>query len=412
MILSSSPDLVFAKELISGPQERVETMPSSATGLHRLPPGVEILRTEADLDVLEPHWDRLVTESATRTPFLRWDWVRLWWDCFGGQYRLALVVVRDGFGVPEAIAPLVIGYSAAGARRYLRQLCWLGGVGEVEGEVMDFLVPAGRERELTPLLCEGIRLLAPEWQAVRLNKIPAESPNFPILLESLRAYATGAGVVNTHASRFTLLPGDWETLAARHSGRWRRNLRRRWDTLVARHGAREGLAGETLEAGAALDALASLHCGRWCEGESTFVKDRAWEFHRRLGLHWIAEGRALLPYLEAAGRMMAGCYGFVEGGRFYHYQLGWDARYAELSPGNLAVKNTVLHCLRRGLSCYDMLSGDYRYKLEWCPEGRDLMDVEGYSPFSPAAVCFRGLRSLKRLVSPPASGVADAAVVD
>lgn len=366
---------------------------------------MEIVRDEAGFAALEPHWDALVEASATCSPFLRWDWARLWWECFGADYRLALVVARDAFGVPEAIAPLVLGYSTDGVRRYLRQLCWLGGVGLVEGEVLDFLVPAGREPELAPLLCQGIRALASEWQGVRLNKIPAESPNFPILLDSLRSYAMGAGVVNIHAGWFTPLPEDWESVAARHSSRWQRNLRNRWQTLTHEHDAETGLAGLTMKPGAAMDELASLHCGRWNAGESSFVKGRAWQFHRRLAVRWLAAGKAILPYLAVQGRMISGCYGFIEGDRFFHYQLGWDTRYADLSPGNLAVKNTVLHCQRLGLCYYDMLSGDYHYKTEWCPAGRDLVDVEAYSPSSPAAVCFRSLRSLKRMVcQPPKNG--------
>ncbi len=331
---------------------------------------------------------------------MRWDWARLWWECFGAEYKLVLIVVRNAFGVVEAIAPLVIGYSADGARKYLRQLCWLGGVGLVAGEVMDFLVPAGREAELTPLLCQGIQALAPEWQALWLDKLPTDSPNAVLLLGSLGAYTAGTGVVNAHASRFTNLPATWEALAAQRSGRWRRNLRKRWDSLFQMPGTSTGLAGETLEAGAAIDALAGLHCGRWRDGASTFVKDRSWEFHRRLAVRWIAEGRALLPYLSLEGRMIAGCYGFIEGGCFYLYQLGWDAHYTTLSLGNLAVKNTIQHSIDRGLNRFDMLSGDYRYKFDWCPQGRELLDIEAYSPTSPTAACFRGLRSIKRLVCP------------
>ncbi len=404
--LTSIPNPVFAKELLGWPDRPLPPLEHLDKPLNGLAARVELVRDETGFAALEPHWDRLLEESASRSPFLRWDWARFWWQHFGEDYRLVLVVVRDVYGVPEAIAPLVIGHSVTGARRYLRQLCWIGGVGAVEGEVMDLLVPAGREAELTPLLCEGIRWLSPEWQAVRLNKLPAESPNFPILLNSLRSYAAGAGVVSTHASRFASLPSDWPGLAAQRSGRWRRNLRKRWDAFTGDHGGVAGLAGETMPAAAAVDALAALHCGRWCDGGSTFVKDRAWEFHRSLALRWLAEGRALLPFLSVQGQMVAGCYGFVEGDRFYHYQLGWDARYAELSPGNLAIMNTVQHCMRLGLRCYDMLSGDYRYKLEWCPGGRDLADIEAYSPFSPTAACFRGLRSIKRFVCQPSRGEA------
>jgi len=396
--LSTSPNLVFSKELVFGGEKVLPGPDWFAWEGNRLPPQVEIVRTERGFAALEPQWDALVAGSFTRSPFLRWDWVRLWWETFREDYELAIVVVKNAFGTPEGIAPLVLGRSTNGARRYLRQLCWLGGVGEVEGEVMDFLVPEGRERELTPLLCEGIRQLAPHWQGVRLNKIPEASPNLPVLLDCLKGFSAGSGVVNAHTSWCTSLPEDWDHYAARHSGRWRRNLRKRWEVLVAEHGAEKGLAGQTMPAGAAMEQLGRLHCGRWCGGASTFVRDRAWAFHQRLAEKWIPQGQAILPYLAIDGRMVAGCYGFLEGDRFYHYQLGWDCQYADLSLGNLAVKTCLEHCLGLGAKHYDMLSGEYRYKSEWCPQERKLIDVEGYSPFSPTAACFLGLRSIKRLI--------------
>jgi CelD/BcsL family acetyltransferase involved in cellulose biosynthesis len=117
-----------------------------------------------------------------------------------------------------------------------------------------------------------------------------------------------------------------------------------------------------------------------------------------------------MPMLALNGKMVAGCYGFFEGDHFYHYQIGWDCQYAAFSMGNLAVKNCVELCLERGVRDYEMLSGEYRYKSEWCPESRRLIDVEGYAQGSPAAACFVGLRSLKRMIRPQVGLVSEADV--
>ena len=109
---------------------------------------LEILREESAFLALEPWWDRLLEQSATPTPFMRWDWVRLWWQVFGHGYELAMAVVYDEQKVPQAIAPLMLGHDSPGPRRHLRHLGFLGGLGPVRGERMDFLVPAGREARL------------------------------------------------------------------------------------------------------------------------------------------------------------------------------------------------------------------------------------------------------------------------
>jgi CelD/BcsL family acetyltransferase involved in cellulose biosynthesis len=400
-------DLSLAKHMMAAEEAAWEV--NGALDLHHpdWPGKLEIVRTEAGFEALKGVWDDLLERSETRTPFLRWDWVRLWWELYGHDFELALVVAKDGFGVVEAIAPWVIGRSSSGARRYLKQLCWLGGVGDVEGEVMDFLVPAGREKDLTRRLCQGLRLLGASWQGVRLNKIPEGSPNLPILMEEMKGCTVFTGVVNIHDSRRTDLSGDWEGYAARHSGRWRRNLRKRWDAMLGMDGMERLRAGVDLSATEAMSQMGALHENRWAGHGSTFRQDRAWEFHRRLAEKWIPSGRAEMPMLAIGGRMVAGCYGFFEGAHFYHYQIGWDRQYASLSLGNLAVKNCVEFCLERGVKEYEMLSGEYRYKSEWCPEARRLIDVEGYAVGSPAAACFVGLRSLKRMIRPPVGAVCE-----
>lgn len=406
----ASTDFTLAKRVLAG-EEAVWASDGAAHLHHPDWPGkLEIVRTLAGFEALQSVWDELVEASSTRSVFLRWDWVRLWWEIFGEDFELRLIVAKNGFGVVEGIAPLVIGRSSSGARRYLRQLCWLGGVGEVEGEVMDFLVPSGREADLTPRLCQGLKLLGAEWQGVRLNKIPGDSPNLPILMEELKAFTVFTGVVNVHDSRCTMLPEDWEGYAARHSGRWRRNLRKRWDALMQEHGAKPHQAAVDWPVADAMAQLGVLHEERWRDAGSTFRQDRAWEFHQRLAETWIPSGRAVLTLLTVGGRVIAGCYGFLEGDRFYHYQIGWDRQYADLSLGNLAVKQCVLFCLERGVKHYEMLSGEYRYKSEWCPEARSLIDVEGYASSSPAAACFVGLRSLKRMLLPVAVQAAGADV--
>src|SRR5438094_3478787 len=54
---------------------------------------------------LAPVWDHLVERAGIDHPFLRHDWVRIWWDCFGTGRELGIFV---GKAEEEAcpIAPL------------------------------------------------------------------------------------------------------------------------------------------------------------------------------------------------------------------------------------------------------------------------------------------------------------------
>ena len=245
---------------------------------------LEIIRNEQDLRALQPFWDPLLESSATPAPFLRWDWVDLWWAECAADHELAVGVVRDSADIPLAIAPLVIG-RGSGARRHLRQLSFLNGIGSLQGERMDFMVPKEREAELTPVLCGLFQRLQTEWDVVRLNKVPAESPNYPILLQHLRAACRGAGVLNRAECRFLPLPKSWNDFETKQSGNWRRKMRKRWDTMMAEPGARLLQAGQDATSEVLMEEFLRLHALHWPAEVSSFLTESSQRLHRRLAQH-------------------------------------------------------------------------------------------------------------------------------
>jgi|GEM_PF-1809843 len=146
---------------------------------------LDIIRDQDGFYALEPFWDTLVDQMAIRSPFVRWDWMRLWWEECGAGAQLALAVLRDVEGIPQAIAPLMLARENDRARRHLVTLAFLGGFGPAHGERLDFIVPAGHEDELTPQLCRVFTLLRDECDLVRLSFLPQESPNTPHIFAAL-----------------------------------------------------------------------------------------------------------------------------------------------------------------------------------------------------------------------------------
>jgi len=359
---------------------------------------LDIIRDEAGFAALEPHWDALLEQSATPTPFMRWDWVRLWWEEFHSDYKLALAVVRDDDGVPQAIAPLMIGPEKEGMRRFMRHLGFLAGLGEAKGERMDFLVPAGREEALTPLLCRSFHELSGCWDAVRLNKLPEESPNHPFIVQALREYSVGMGVVTRTECACMILESNWSAYEPKLPGKRRRELRRRWELLMMEPGSRK-MQATADDAGRRMDDFAALHALHFPKGVSSFLKPRAWRFHRRLGVLWLAGGRAMLPFIESSGTMVGSIYGFVERREFLFFQIGWHPDYSRHSMGHLSVRWAADCCMQRGLKLFDMLPGSHRYKADWTQTTRHVLDLEGYQPESLLAIAFRTLRGLKRLLA-------------
>jgi CelD/BcsL family acetyltransferase involved in cellulose biosynthesis len=357
---------------------------------------LDLVRDEAGFYALEPCWDALVDQMATRSPFVRWDWMRLWWEECGADAQLAIAVLRNGEGAPQAIAPLMLARESDHARRHLVTLAFLSGFGEAHGERLDFIVPEGRENELAPQLCQAFKRLRAGCDIVRLNFLPQESANTPHILAALGENFVRAGVLNRYPSRCITLPASWEEIEARHGVNWRGNLRRSCKTFATQHGGLITQSGERLPHMSAFDELCRLHAINFSADASTFTAPPALRLHRRIAAHWLPRGQALLTLLESRGTMVAAMYGFIERGEFFQYQMGWDDVLARLSPGKMAVRACIMQAIRRGLRTYDMLPGDYEYKQQWCDATRWVLDLEAHNPVSLRATVFHTLRAARR----------------
>ena len=357
---------------------------------------LDIVRDEAGFHALQPFWDTLVDQMATRSPFLRWDWLSLWWEECRKEAQLVIAVLRDAEGVPHAIAPLMLASEPDPARKHLVTLSFLAGFGDAQGERLDLIVPAGQEDELTPQLCRAFKLLRPECDNVRLNHLPEDSPNTPYLMAVLQEAYRNAGVLNRQVSRFIRLPETWESYEARHNSKWRNVLRRRRRAFTSEHAGTATHAGERMSIPDAMKEFRVLHAMHWPAGVSSFTTDASWCFHKRLAERWLPAQRAWMPMLEADGKVIAALYGFVERDEFFQFQLGWERSLAKISPGKLVMRWAIDCSIQRGLQVYDMLPSDYEYKRQWCEGARWLVDLEAFNPISWRAAAFRALRTLRR----------------
>ena len=357
---------------------------------------MEIIRDEESFLALEPHWDGLVARNAVRTPFLRWDWVSLWWEQYRDRFQLAVGVIRDACGEPLAIAPLVIG-RMSWARCGVRQLSWLGGIGEIKTEGMDLIIPKGQEAWLAPVLCGVFSKLSQDWDAVMLGEVHDESPNRDVLLRTLAACGLGKGVSRTVPCHIVSLPDNWSDYEARRKSNWRRHQRGMWKRLKEDHAMKLMLAGRDVTMDEGVKALMELHAQRFGSSSSaSFMSAASQSFHHRLIQRWLPQGRAFIPLIEAGGRLAAANYIFAEDGRAWAYQGGWNADYAGAAIGT-AVESWSMQCaIGMGLSAYDFLPGDSDYKQRWADTQRKVLHMECFDPLSARAGLFRLLRHVKQ----------------
>lgn len=373
---------------------------------------LEILTDTESFLALRPHWDALLEKCAVRTPFMRWDWLNIWREEFADEHQLAVGVVRDGNGVPRAIAPMALGRGDEGARKHLRLLSFMGCLGPVTTEGMDFLIAAGEEALLAPVLAQIFRMTRDRWDSVLLPMMHEESVCLPFIRSALEQCACGAALINRMPSRCVHLPETWEDLELARGGSWRSKMRRKWKKIIDEHG------GRTLDTGASdapeqsFDMLLALHARRWTPEQSRFLDPAVIGFHRRLVRSWLPSGRIIIPGIELDGEPAAASYCMVDFGRLWLYQAGWNEDYKRISIGKVSTAWAIRCALQRGLKVFDFLPGDAGYKREWANAVRFVVDLEAFNPQSLRALAFRVLRGLKRMIGPPPAPAEEQEEVD
>jgi len=66
----------------------------------------EWVKNPDDWKTLEPQWKALLAESYSNMPFLSFEWLTTWWDCFGRDKSLRFVLLHRN-GRLVGIAPLM-----------------------------------------------------------------------------------------------------------------------------------------------------------------------------------------------------------------------------------------------------------------------------------------------------------------
>jgi hypothetical protein len=332
---------------------------------------------------------------------MRWDWVWRWWVANADLFEPAICVAEEA-GEVVAMAPFAIGKEEKGSRRGLKQLGLMAGLGEAQGERINVMIPAERVEELAPALLGRLADLTGQWDAVRWNRIPAESAILHHLMCALREITANSGVLNTTSCRFLRMEQEtWEAFETSRSRNWRRNQKRLRKELedafgVTYHTGTIAPNGEDV-----VEALLRLHAKQFEGEESFFTSDRALVLHRELIPLWEAQGKSQMCYLMAGGKVISVVQVLHEGRVSYAFQVGRDLAYGETSVGSATFGWAVECAFRSGARSLDFLAGDFEYKRRWTAETRTVLDLEGYAPWSWRARVFLLLRWLRRKTMKP-----------
>jgi CelD/BcsL family acetyltransferase involved in cellulose biosynthesis len=320
---------------------------------------LEVIRTSDELAALGAVWDQLVARAGLNHPFVSHDWIRTWWESFGGDAELCIALVRSGDEL-IAIAP----FMRTMERLYGTSSTCLRLLANDHTPRCDFIVAAKHDEAYSAI---WNFMMSGDWDMVQLREVPDDSATLQALSERAREAGIKAGTRHTADSPFLRTAPSWtdymDTLPPKRRWFLRNRLKRL--SALGRVSLETVTGGDDLAD--ALEHGFRLEAAAWKgeAGTAIVCEPEIRRFYTLLAERAAAQGWLHLQFLKVDDRRIAFSYCLAYEQRMYLLKTGFDPEYADYSPGNLLSYLVLQDVHASGFREYDFLGSGDHWKRQW-----------------------------------------------
>ena len=321
---------------------------------------IQVVKTEQQWDNLATEWNQLLAASVTDVPFLRYEYLRAWWQYRGGgewdAAELYIITGRGEDGALLGVAPLFLSKNHAGKPG----LFLIGAI-----EISDFLDIIVAPDNLGPfaaaLLAHLTSPQAPAWETLTLDNLLEDSP-------SLTALAAAAGQQGLNFSQERLqpaplitLPQDFDAYLESLDSRYRRELTRKMRNVL-----RYFIPTQVVQVAGDADLSAEMddffEMMRQEPEKDAFLQGPMIDQMKAVAQAAADHGWLDLRFLLVGREKAAGYLNFIYNNRIWVYNTCMASKFANLSPGIALIGQLVQEAIEQGAETFDLMRGDEEYK--------------------------------------------------
>lgn len=311
---------------------------------------------------LQHEWNALLKESISHVPFLRYEYLRTWWQHHGGgewpRAELTLVTAREGDRL-IGIAPLFLTPDHDGRAALML-------LGSIEiSDYLDLIVrPADLTRFLDHLLPFLLKPEFPAWQALDLYNLLESSPSLVALESAAARHGLSFSQNRLQHSPYIPLPGDWEGYLASLDKKQRHEIRRKMRRVEE---SEVPVRWYIVDDAAALDREADAFLALMGQDpdKQAFLTPEMRRMMHDLICCAFEENCLLMAFMEVGGEKAAGYLVFDYLERLWVYNSGFDRRFMEYSPGWVLLGYLLQWANEHKRTEFDFMRGneDYKYRF-------------------------------------------------
>lgn len=321
---------------------------------------IEAITDPARFNSIAGEWDGLVERSGIERLFVSHAWLRTWWEAFGADNSLQIVLCRKGRELVGAL-PMMRTLE----RGYGLKLDSLQSIYNPHTPRWDFVIAPGFTESVYRAI--WTHLSGQDCEMIALKQVPDDSQTVSAIEHLAHTDGWLSGQWIAPASPYIPLNCSYDDLLKRLKGGYRYNLRKRYERLGKIGSIDVEVITEKERVREAMQDGLRIEAAAW-KGKSgtAIVSDPAvTEFYIRLAERQADLGQLRLSFLRVDGKRISFSYILRSDNKLYGVKIGYDPEYHTYSPGNMLLNLILQDACPGNLSEYDFLGVDDEWKKDW-----------------------------------------------
>jgi CelD/BcsL family acetyltransferase involved in cellulose biosynthesis len=326
-------------------------------------------------------WNNLLAESPTDNYFLRWEWLRAWWNVYKEENWELCILLCFKRNELIGIAPFYLSIKSWKGIFNIRRLMFLGTKERsVISEYMDIIYRDGNEEIIVHKI---INFITNEelCDDMLLHKIETTSRTIKLLRKISGEVNFSHIIQDKYECPYISLPADYDDFLNSISSSMRHKIRNN-QTKLGKYGDVVFRKTENVtELETDFNELIRLHQLRWESRQFTgsfSAGGRFVQFQKIVIPEIFKIGHLELWFLSVAGNNIAALYNIRYKNKIYFYQGGLDVSFDKnLTPGLLLHRHCIEESISKGLREYDFLlmGNTDSYKKRWTKNCRHVCNI-------------------------------------
>jgi len=331
----------------------------------------EIREYESFLN-LETEWNSLLSMTTEDTVFLRHEWFRCWWNAYGKEKEMLILLAREGEKL-IGIAPLM--KVSAKIRNF--SVSQIQFIENKDSPICDFIIPDRKEEVLEEILKNISKLNS--WDTISFGKIPRTSKNYLALNQVLRQKHKRFKLDILSKIPFLSIHSTWSEFYSKKPRHFKKEINYH--------------ANKIKELGK-ISVVENTSFSEKLFSDLLGVTEKSWKFEKGVAIDSDEEtknffynltrvaaekGWLSLWMLNSENKPVAMEYNLRYTGKVFALRGDYDERYQRFSPGNFLSFNMLKSYFSDNISIYELGPGFSSYKTQWA---NDVYETYSFTLFN------------------------------